>query len=65
MIVWLCRCLTLGRFGACADSLIVVVDLLSLHHNVLKTLVVCVEAVLQQLTESHGAAGKNTQATKV
>lgn len=50
--------LTLGRFGACADAVFRAVDLLSLHHNVLETLVVRVETVLQQLTESHRAAGK-------
>ncbi len=51
------RCLTLGRFGACADALFRAVDLLSFHYNVLEAFVVCVEAVLQQLTESHRAAG--------
>lgn len=50
-------CLTLSRFGACADAVFRAVDLLSLHHDVLETFVVSVEAVLQQLTERHRAAG--------
>lgn len=51
--------LTLGSFGACANAVFRAVDLFSLHNNVLQTFVVSVEAVLQQLTESHRAAGKN------
>lgn len=50
--------LTLGRFGACADAIFRVVNLFSLHHNVLETFVISVEAMLQQLTESHRAAGQ-------
>lgn len=50
--------LTLGRFGACADAIFRVVNLFSLHHNVLETFVISVEAMLQQLTESHRAAAQ-------
>lgn len=53
--------LTLSRFGTCADAVLGAVDLLSFHHDVLETFVVSVEAVLQQLTERHRAAGKKKQ----
>lgn len=46
-------CCTFGRFGSCPDAVFRTVDLLSLHHNVLETFVVCDEAVLQQFTERH------------
>lgn len=48
--------LTLGRFRACADAILGTVDLLPLHHDVLKAFVVGVEAVLQQFAERHHAA---------
>lgn len=54
MFCWL----TLGRFGAGADTVFRVINLFSLNYDVLETFVVCVEAMLQQLTEGHRAAGK-------
>lgn len=53
--------LTLGRFGACADAIIRIVNLLPLHHDVLETFVVGVETMLQQLTESHRAAAQRNK----
>lgn len=47
---------TLGRLGACADALVRAKDLLSLDHDVLETLVIGVEAVLQQLTQGYRTA---------
>lgn len=58
-------CLTLCRFGACADAVFRAVDLFSLHHNVLETFVVSVKTVLQELTESHRAAGKDKIKDKI
>lgn len=49
--------LTLCRFGACADAVVWTVDFFSFHHNVLETFIISVETVLQQLAESHRAAG--------
>ena len=51
------KALTLGGFGACPDALLEVDNLLPLHHDVLQALVVGVEAMLQQLAESHRTAG--------
>lgn len=58
--------LTLGRLRARADALVGIVDLLSLHHDVLEAFVVRVEAVLQQLAERHRAAaqGKRGESLK-
>lgn len=50
-------CLTLCRFGACADAVVWTVDFFTFHHNVLETFIISVETVLQQLAESHRAAG--------
>lgn len=57
-VIW---CLTLCRFGARADAIVGVIDLFSLHHDVLETFVVSVETVLQQLTESHRAADHKSE----
>lgn len=49
---------TLGRLGAGADALVGAVELLALHADVLQPPVVGGDAVLQQLTQCHGAAGR-------
>ena len=56
-------CFTFGRFGPCSDAVLVTVDLLSLHHDVLETFVVSVEAVLQQFAQRHRAARKKYNMT--
>lgn len=50
------RWLTLDRFRTRSDAIVRAVYLFSLHNNILETFVICVEAMLQQLTESHRAA---------
>lgn len=49
--------LTLDRFRTCSDAIVRAVYLFSLHNNILETFVICVEAMLQQLTKGHRAAG--------
>lgn len=49
--------LTLDGFRTCADAVFGAVDLFSLHNNVLETFIICVEAMLEQLTEGHRAVG--------
>lgn len=55
--------LTLGRFGARADAVIRVEDLFSLHHDVLKTLVISIKTVLQQLAQSYTAVRDSKKQT--
>lgn len=53
--------LTLDGFRTCADAVFRAVYLFSLHNNVLETFIICVEAMLQQLTEGHRAVGHGAQ----
>lgn len=55
---------TFGCLGAGADALIHAIDFLSLHADILKPFVVCIDAMLEQFAQSHRAGEEEAERVK-
>lgn len=53
--------LTFGRLGSCPNSLIHIKYFFSLHPNVLKSLVICVDAILQEFAQCYRAGSREQE----